>query len=165
MLAESDFYEGQYVVYPARGVGTITGFEEQEVAGEAVRFILISFSKDKMTIRLPLNKSITKKIRGLCSREEMHEAVECLKAPSKAKKMMWSRRAQEYEAKINSGDPISIAQVVRDLHRKSNQPDHSYSERQLYQEALERLTREYAIVQEVDETLALQELECVLEAA
>ncbi len=112
-----------------------------------------------------MNKSISNKVRPLCSKEEMQEVIECLKVPTKIKKTMWSRRAQEYESKINSGIPLSIAQVVRDLHRTATQPEHSYSERQLYQEALDRLMREYALVHKLNETDALKELEAALEAA
>lgn len=160
-----DFFEGQYVVYPAHGVGVIKGIETQEVAGTQIRVLVISFSKDKMVVRLPLNKSTSKKVRKLCSRDVMKEALECLKTPAKSKKMMWSRRAQEYENKINSGDPISIAQVIRDLHRAPNQPEHSYSERQIYKEALTRLSKEFAIVEEMGEDEALIVLEKALQAA
>lgn len=164
-MIENIFHEGQYVVYPAHGVGVIKGIETQKIAETEVRVLVISFAKDKMLVRLPLNKSTSKKIRSLCSKAEMREALECLKSPSKQKKTMWSRRAQEYETKINSGDPIQIAQVVRDLHRTAGQPEHSYSERQIYKEALERLTKEYAIVEEIDESQALINLEKALTAA
>ena len=164
-MAEDIFHEGQYVVYPAHGIGVIQGIETQNIAGTEVRVLVISFAKDKMLVRLPLNKSTSKKIRRLCSKNEMKDALECLKSPTKQKKAMWSRRAQEYETKINSGDPIQIAQVVRELHRTSGQPEHSYSERQIYQEALDRLTKEYAIVEEIDEAQALLNLERVLTAA
>ncbi len=161
----ADFFEGQYVVYPAHGVGVIKGIETQEIAGTQIQVLVISFSKDKMVVRLPLNKSTHKKVRNLCSKDEMKEALNCLKTPTKSKKMMWSRRAQEYESKINSGDPVSIAQVIRDLHRTPNQPEHSYSERQIYKEALTRLSKEFAIVEEMPEDEALNVLEKALQAA
>jgi CarD family transcriptional regulator len=161
----ADFFEGQYVVYPAHGVGVIKGIETQEIAGTQIQVLVISFSKDKMVVRLPLNKSTNKKVRNLCSKDEMKEALDCLKTPTKSKKMMWSRRAQEYENKINSGDPVSIAQVIRDLHRTPNQPEHSYSERQIYKEALTRLSKEFAIVEEMAEDEALTVLEKALQAA
>ena len=164
-MAEDIFREGQYVVYPAHGIGVIQGIEIQNIADTEVRVLVISFSKDKMLVRLPLNKSTSKRIRKLSSKNEMKEALECLKSPMKQKKVMWSRRAQEYETKINSGDPLQIAQVVRELYRTSGQPEHSYSERQIYQEALDRLTKEYAIVEEIDEAQALRHLEKVLTAA
>ncbi len=164
-MIEEHFHEGQYVVYPAHGVGIIQGIEVQSISGIEIKVLVISFEKDKMTVRLPMNKSISNKVRPLCSKEEMQEVIECLKVPTKIKKTMWSRRAQEYESKINSGIPLSIAQVVRDLHRTATQPEHSYSERQLYQEALDRLMREYALVHKLNETDALKELEAALEAA
>ena len=164
-MTENVFHEGQYVVYPAHGVGVIKGIEVQEIAGVQVQVLVISFSTDKMVVRLPINKSTSTKVRSLCTKEVMREAIDCLKVPTKSKKMMWSRRAQEYETKINSGDPVSIAQVIRDLHRTSTQPEHSYSERQIYKEALSRLSKEYAIVEEVDENQALSDLEKALNAA
>ena len=161
----TEFFEGQYVVYPAHGVGVIKGIEVQEIAGEKVQVLVISFSKDKMVVRLPVNKSIRQKVRNLSSKDVMQEALDCLKTPAKSRKMIWSRRAQEYENKINSGDPVSIAQVIRDLHRNPNQPEHSYSERQIYKEALSRLSKEYAIVEDVTEDKALGILEEALHAA
>ena len=161
----ADFFEGQYVVYPAHGVGVIKGVESQEIAGTQIQVLVIFFSKDKMVVRLPLNKSTSKKVRKLCSKDVMKEALECLKTPTKSRKMMWSRRAQEYEDKINSGDPVSIAQVIRDLYRTPNQPEHSYSERQIYKEALTRLTKEFAIVEEMAEDEALNVLEKALQVA
>ncbi len=164
-MKECSFKEGEFVVYPAHGVGVVKGIEKREIGGMELKVVVISFDKDKMTINLPLNKSANSKIRKLSSKEEMQEAVELLRTPTRVKKMMWSRRAQEYEAKINSGQPTSIAQVVRELHRSANQPEHSYSERQIYQEALDRLTREYAVVANIDEGAALAELKNALEAA
>ena len=164
-MKECSFKEGEFVVYPAHGVGVVTGIENREIGGMELKVVVISFDKDKMTVNLPLNKSTSSKIRKLCSKEEMQEAVELLRTPTRVKKMMWSRRAQEYEAKINSGVPTSIAQVVRELHRSANQPEHSYSERQIYQEALSRLSSEYAVVANIDEDAALTELKNALEAA
>jgi CarD family transcriptional regulator len=104
-------------------------------------------------------------LRKLSSKEEMKTALKTLKGRSRVRRTMWSRRAQEYEAKINSGDPVSIAEVVRDLHRSAGQPDQSYSERQIYQAALERLSRELAAVESIDEEAAAQKLEEMLKAA
>ncbi|MDR3179968.1 MAG: CarD family transcriptional regulator [Holosporaceae bacterium] len=163
-MEDSEFEEGQLVVYPAHGVGIVQGIETQNISGSELRVVVIAFDKDKMVVRLPLNKSTSKKIRKLCTKKEMEEAINYLRVPTKTKKMMWSRRAQEYETKINSGDPISIAQVVRDLHRTATQPEHSYSERQIYQEALCRLMREYAAVAQIDEKQAMENLEKVLAA-
>ncbi|MDR2794784.1 MAG: CarD family transcriptional regulator [Holosporaceae bacterium] len=163
-MEDSGFEEGQLVVYPAHGVGIVQGIETQNISGSELKVIVIAFDKDKMVVRLPLNKFTSKKIRKLCTKKEMEEAIDYLRVPPKTKKMMWSRRAQEYETKINSGDPISIAQVVRDLHRTATQPEHSYSERQIYQEALCRLMREYAAVAQIDEKQAMENLEKVLAA-
>jgi CarD family transcriptional regulator len=164
-MSELVFEKGEYVVYPAHGLGVVEGIETQNIAGTALKVVVISFDKDKMTVRLPLNKSISSKIRKLCTKEDMQEAIKCLRKPTRIKKMMWSRRAQEYETKINTGDPISIAQVIRDLYRSAAQPDHSYSEHQLYQEAFARLTKEYAAVTKINEQQAMKELEKALEAA
>ncbi|GHU19435.1 CarD family transcriptional regulator [Alphaproteobacteria bacterium] len=163
-MESEEFEEGQFVVYPAHGVGVIKGIETQNISGSELKVMVISFDKDKMVVRLPINKYTAKKVRKLCTHDEMTAAIDCLRAPTKAKKTMWSRRAQEYESKINSGDPISIAQVVRDLHRSASQPEHSYSERQIYQEALCRLMREYAAVEHIDEDQAMKNLEKVLAA-
>lgn len=164
-MREGSFVKGELIVYPAHGVGIIKGIEKQNIAGTELKVVVISFDKDRMIVRLPLNKSTATKIRRLCSKEEMQEAVDCLRTPTKVKKTMWSRRAQEYEAKINSGIPLSLAQVVRDLHRNADQPEHSYSERQIYQEAFDRLVKEYAAVIHVDEEKASADLKEVLEAA
>jgi CarD family transcriptional regulator len=165
MMADSIFEKGQFVVYPAHGVGVVECVETQDIAGEKMELLVIVFEKDKMTVRLPMNSSTFKKVRKLCSKEEVEGALEYLRTPTKTKKMMWSRRAQEYESKINSGDIMSITQVVRELHRTSKQPEHSYSERQIYQEAIDRLMREYAAVAHIDEKQALENLQKALRAA
>jgi CarD family transcriptional regulator len=159
------FEEGQLVVYPAHGVGVVKGIESHNISGTELSVVVIAFEKDKMVVRLPLNSATVKKVRKLCTKEEMEAAVEYLRTPTKVKKMMWSRRAQEYEAKINSGDLMSITKVVRDLHRSATQPEHSYSERQIYQEAVDRLMREYAAVAQIDEKQAMENIEKALRAA
>jgi CarD family transcriptional regulator len=164
-MSKNTFEEGEYVVYPAHGIGVVRGIEQQNIGGSELKMLVVSFDRDKMTIKLPLNGATSSKIRKLCSKKEMQEAIDCLKSPTRVKKMMWSRRAQEYENKINSGVPISIAQVVRDLHRTATQPEHSYSERQIYQEALDRLIKEYAAVTQIGEKEAMEYLEKVLSAA
>ncbi|MDR2067701.1 MAG: CarD family transcriptional regulator [Holosporaceae bacterium] len=164
-MSELAFKKGEFVVYPAHGVGVVNGIETQDIGGAKVKLVVISFEKDKMTLRLPLNKSINSKVRKLSSKEDMQEAIKRLRTPTRMKKMMWSRRAQEYETKINTGDPVSIAQVVRDLHRNTDQPEHSYSEHQIYQEAMSRLMKEYAAVAKIDEQSAKRELEAALNAA
>lgn len=154
-----DFSAGDFVVYPTHGVGKIVGLEHQQIAGYELQVFVIDFEKDRMTLRVPIAKAKTSGLRRLSSRKEMQEALARLKGRSRVRRTMWSRRAQEYEAKINSGDPASIAEVVRDLHRNSGQPDQSYSERQIYQAALDRLAREFAAIEKIDEETATQRLE------
>lgn len=156
---------GDYVVYPTHGVGKVTGFEDQEIAGDKLKLIVIDFQKDRMILRVPITKAETSGLRRLSSKDEMKGALKTLKGRSRVRRTMWSRRAQEYEAKINSGDPVSIAEVVRDLHRKADQPDQSYSERQIYQAAFDRLARELAAVEDIDDDAACEQLETVLQAA
>ena len=138
------FSVGDLVVYPAHGVGRITDVEEQEIAGTKMELFVIDFEKDKMTLRVPTAKAESVGMRGLAGEDLVSQAYTVLKGRARVKKAMWSRRAQEYEQKINSGDLIAIAEVVRDLHRNDEQREQSYSERQLYEQALERLTRELA---------------------
>ncbi len=157
-----DFRPNDYVVYPAHGVGQIISIEEQEIAGLSLELFVISFEKDKMTLRVPTNKATEVGMRELSSPDVVSKAMTTLKGKAKVKRAMWSRRAQEYEQKINSGDLIAIAEVVRDLHRNDEQREQSYSERQLYEAALERLTREVAAVNGADETDAQKEVGEVL---
>jgi CarD family transcriptional regulator len=165
MANEHGFAKGDFVVYPTHGVGRISGVETQEIAGTALQLFVIQFDKEKMTLRIPVAKVRHAGLRRLSTRKVMESALKTLKGRSRAKRTMWSRRAQEYEAKINSGDPVSIAEVVRDLHRGSDQPDQSYSERQIYQAALDRLARELAAVEKLDEKQAIKRLEHILKAA
>ena len=157
-----DFRPNEYVVYPAHGVGRIMSIEEQEVAGLKLELFVISFEKDKMTLRVPTNKATKVGMRSLSSPDVISKAMTTLKGKAKVKRAMWSRRAQEYEQKINSGDLISIAEVVRDLHRSDDQREQSYSERQLYEAALERLTREVAAARGGDEIAAAKQVDDVL---
>jgi CarD family transcriptional regulator len=156
---------GDHVVYPTHGVGRITGVESQEIAGQKLRLFVIEFEKDRMTLRVPVAKAKGAGLRRLCTKKEMQTALATLRGRVRIKRTMWSRRAQEYEAKINSGDPRSIAEVVRDLHRRAGQPDQSFSERQMYQAALDRLVREFAVVERITEEAATQRLEAMLKAA
>ena len=158
------FSEGDLVVYPTHGVGKITAIEEQEIAGHTLNVFVVSFDKDRMTLRVPLAKAKNSGLRRLSSRKEMDAALAKLRGRSRAKRTMWSRRAQEYQAKIASGDPASIAEVVRDLFRNVGQPEQSYSERQIYQAALDRLVREFAAVERIDEMTAVQRVEQLLSA-
>ncbi|EKE69948.1 MULTISPECIES: CarD family transcriptional regulator [Roseobacteraceae] len=157
-----DFRPSDFVVYPAHGVGQIVSIEEQEIAGMSLELFVISFEKDKMTLRVPTNKATEVGMRSLSSPDVVNEAMRTLKGKAKVKRAMWSRRAQEYEQKINSGDLIAIAEVVRDLHRTDDQREQSYSERQLYEAALDRLTREFAAVSGSDETEAQKKISDVL---
>lgn len=165
MAKAIEFGAADYVVYPTHGVGRVLGVEKQEISGHILELIIIKFEKDRMTLRVPVGKAQASGLRKLSSRKMMDTALATLKGRSRVKRTMWSRRAQEYEAKINSGDPVSIAEVVRDLHRNADQPDQSYSERQMYQAALERLVRELAVVEKIDETAAAHKLEELLTAA
>jgi len=157
-----EYAEGDFVVYPAHGVGRVVGVEKQLIAGETLKLFVIQFDKERMTLRVPVDKATKSGLRKLSNRKVIEAALKTLKGKSRVKRTMWSRRAQEYEAKINSGDPVAIAEVVRDLHRGADQPDQSYSERQMYQAALDRLARELAAVEEIDQEQATIKLEKML---
>jgi CarD family transcriptional regulator len=156
------FKANEFVVYPAHGVGQILAIEEQEIAGAKLELFVINFMKDKMTLRVPTAKVANVGMRKLSEPALVKKALETLKGRARVKRTMWSRRAQEYEAKINSGDIVAIAEVVRDLYRSDSQPEQSYSERQLYEAALDRLSREIAVVQHSTETEAVKEIESQL---
>jgi len=156
------FKANEFVVYPAHGVGQILAIEEQEIAGAKLELFVINFMKDKMTLRVPTAKVANVGMRKLSEPALVKKALETLKGRARVKRTMWSRRAQEYEAKINSGDIVAIAEVVRDLYRSESQPEQSYSERQLYEAALDRLSREIAVVQHSTETEAIKEIESQL---
>jgi len=156
------FKTNEFVVYPAHGVGQILAIEEQEIAGAKLELFVINFIKDKMTLRVPTAKVANVGMRKLSDPLLVKKALETLKGRARVKRTMWSRRAQEYEAKINSGDIVAIAEVVRDLYRSESQPEQSYSERQLYEAALDRLSREIAVVQHSTETEAVKEIESQL---
>ena len=161
-MSDNDFVVDQFVVYPSHGVGKITAIEEQEIAGISMELFVIDFAKDKMTLRVPTAKATSVGMRSLASPDLVSKAMATLRGRARVKRAMWSRRAQEYEQKINSGDLIAIAEVVRDLHRKDDQREQSYSERQLYEAALERLTREFAAVDRAEEDAAQTKIEEVL---
>ena len=159
---KTEFRPNDFVVYPAHGVGRIVSIEEQEIAGMRLELFVISFEKDKMTLRVPTNRASEIGMRSLSTPDIVTRALETLKGKARVKRAMWSRRAQEYEQKINSGDLLSIAEVVRDLHRNDDQREQSYSERQLYEAALDRLTREVAAVSGTDEAGAQKQVGEVL---
>jgi CarD family transcriptional regulator len=156
------FKATEFIVYPAHGVGRIVGIEEQEIAGMALELFVISFDKEKLTLRVPTGKLASVGMRKLSEEPVVKKAMEILKGRARVKRTMWSRRAQEYVAKINSGDLVSIAEVVRDLYRSEAQPEQSYSERQLYEDALDRMAREIAAVEKLDERGAVQRITEVL---
>ena len=153
------FKVNEFVVYPAHGVGQIVSVEEQEVAGFRLELFVINFVKDKMTLRVPTSKVAGVGMRKLSEPDVARRSLEILTGRARIKRTMWSRRAQEYEAKINSGDINAIAEVVRDLYRSEAQPEQSYSERQLYEAALDRMVREIAAVQKLSEIDAMKVIE------
>lgn len=157
-----DFKQGDYVVYPAHGVGQIEGVETQNIGGMEVSLYAISFEKDRMRLKIPVMKAEDAGLRKLSSSDRMDDAIKTLKGKSRVRRTMWSRRAQEYELKINSGDPVAIAEVLRDLKRSNDDSEQSYSERQIYQSALERLAREVAAVEKITEIKATEQLEGIL---
>ena len=154
-----------FVVYPTHGVGNVVDVVTEEVAGFELKLYVINFAAEKMTLRVPIGKAEESGLRKISTREKMQTAIGTLRGRARSKRTMWSRRAQEYEAKINSGDPIAIAQVVRDLHRPPEQPDQSYSERQMYEAAMNRLSLELALVEKIEPEAATERLETLLQKA
>ncbi|MFB2551413.1 CarD family transcriptional regulator [Ensifer soli] len=156
------FKTGESIVYPAHGVGQIVVIEEQFVAGMTLELFVIDFEKDKMRLKVPVAKAVSIGMRKLSENDSVERALKVVQGKARVKRTMWSRRAQEYDAKINSGDLIAIAEVVRDLYRAENQPEQSYSERQLYEAALDRMAREIAAVNKMSETEAVRLVEANL---
>jgi len=162
MAKKMAFAPDDYVVYPSHGVGRITAIERQEIAGQMLEMYVVAFEQERLILRVPVDKAPKSGMRKLSSRDKIQTAMNALKArPKPRRAVMWSRRAQEYEAKINSGDPVSIAEVVRELHRGED-AEQSYSERQMYRAALERLAREVAAIERIDEQMATAKLQQVL---
>lgn len=159
------FVVGDYVVYPKHGVGRVVELQKDEIAGMQLELYVLRFEKEKMTLRVPVSKAESVGMRKLSSDKTLRHAMETLKGKPKVKRTMWSRRAQEYEAKINSGELVSIAEVVRDLFRPDDQPEQSYSERQIFEAAASRLARELAAMEETDEPAALKKILSVLNEA
>jgi CarD family transcriptional regulator len=152
------FVEGDHVVYPTHGVGKVERIAIEEIAGHKLELIHITFEENRMTLRVPVAKARSAGLRKLATRKLFDEALGVLKGRARIKRTMWSRRAQEYEAKINSGDPLAIAEVVRDLHRNAGQPDQSFSERQIYEAAMDRLAAELAALDKTDKITASTKL-------
>ena len=157
-----DFKAGTHVVYPAHGVGIVEGIETHNIGGTDVSLYAIVFEKDRMRLKIPVMKAEAAGLRKLSSSGRMDDAMKTLKGKARIRRTMWSRRAQEYEMKINSGDPVAIAEVLRDLKRSNDDTEQSYSERQIYQSALERLAREVAAVERITEMKAAEQLEGIL---
>ncbi len=155
---KSAFNSGDFVVYPAHGVGKISDIAKQKIAGSELELIVVNFDKDKMTLRIPMAKAETTGLRKISDSSVMNDALTTLKGKARVKKVMWSRRAQEYENKINSGSPVAIAEVVRDLYRSENLAEQSYSERQIYEQALDRLANEYAVCENITPAAATEKL-------
>jgi CarD family transcriptional regulator len=164
-MSTSTYNAGDYVVYPAHGVGRVMEIEKQTIGGHELELFVITFERERMTLRVPVAKAKNSGLRKLSSKKMMDTALTTLKGRARVKRAMWSRRAQEYEAKINSGDPCAIAEVVRDLYRSATQPEQSYSERQIYEQALERLACELAAVEQIETDAATEKLEKMLLAA
>jgi CarD family transcriptional regulator len=163
MVASTFLFDvGDYVVYPKHGVGRVIELQNSEIAGMQLELYVLRFEKEKMTLRVPTNKAESVGMRKLSSDKTLREALDVLKTKPRVKRTMWSRRAQEYEAKINSGDLVSIAEVTRDLFRADDQPEQSYSERQIFEAASSRLARELAAMEETDEPTALKKLHEIL---
>ena len=156
------FNSGDYVVYPAHGVGKVADITKQKIAGSELELIVVNFDKDKMTLRIPMAKAENSGLRRISESSTMNDALTVLKGKAKVKKVMWSRRAQEYENKINSGNPVAIAEVIRDLHRNENLAEQSYSERQIYEQALDRLANEVAVCDSISVDAATQKLLSIL---
>ncbi len=152
------FVEGDYVVYPTHGVGKVDRIAVEEIAGHRLELIHITFEENRMMLRVPVSKARTAGLRKLATRVIFDDALNILRGKARIKRTMWSRRAQEYEAKINSGDPLAIAEVVRDLHRNSGQPDQSFSERQIYEAAMDRLSAELGALDKTDKQSAIAKL-------
>ena len=156
---KASFKVGELVVYPAHGVGKITNVEEQEIAGIKLELYIVDFEKEKLRLKVPTNRAEQKGMRHLADRTMIEQAMKVIRGRARIKRTMWSRRAQEYDAKINSGDMIAVSEVIRDLYRSDRQPEQSYSERQLFEQALARFARELAAVRKVDEDQCIKELE------
>ena len=156
---------GDFVVYPTHGVGKVVEIENQEYSGHKLKLFVIEFERERMTLRVPTDKAEVSGLRKLSSKKIIEKALTTLKGRARVKRTMWSRRAQEYEAKINSGDPLAIAEVVRDLHRKSGQPEQSFSERQIFESACHRLAMELAAIEKIDIEAATERMEDLLKAA
>ena len=164
-MPDDVFKIGEWVVYPSHGVGKLDGTETLEVAGEKIEFYIISFEKNNLILKIPKQKAVSAGMRGISTKDDLAEVFELLRHKIKKKNTMWSKRAQEYEAKINSGSPVAIAQVIRELYKEGGENSLSFSEKQVYQQAMGRLAREISVIENIDELEAVRRLEVVLQAA
>lgn len=162
MSKDYTFNPGDFVVYPAHGVGQITNIEQTEVAGQKLDLIAVNFNKDKLTLRIPMPNAQKSGLRQVVTSETMGQAIHTLKGKAKVKRTQWGKRSQEYMSKINSGDPIAVAEVLRDLYKDPEKAEQTYSERQIYEQAMARLVAEYAVVKNIKEDQAISNLEEVL---
>ena len=162
VVKKEEFLPEQYVVYPSHGIGQILEIEKKEIAGQILTMYVIEFEKEKMTLRVPIEKTKEIGVRKVSTKNQLKDIFEILTGKAKIRRTMWSRRAQEYEAKINSGNIKLLTEVVRDLFRSDSQPEQSYSERQLYEAARERLSREVAVIEKTDEQKAIEKMETIL---
>ena len=159
---KEQFLPEQYVIYPSHGIGQILEIEKKEIAGQMLKMYVIEFEKEKMILRVPIEKTKEIGVRKVSTKNQLKEIFEILTGKAKIRRTMWSRRAQEYEAKINSGDIKLLTEVVRDLFRSDSQPEQSYSERQLYEAARERLSREVAVIEKTEEQKAIEKMETIV---
>ena len=159
---KNEYNIGEIVVYPKHGVGEIIKIENMEIASIKTKFYVVKMEQAKLTIRVPIDKQEEVGLRKISSKKIVDEVYNTLKLKPKIRRIMWSRRAQEYETKIFSGEPIKIAEVVRDLFRKNSQADQSYSEIQMFQIAIERLAREVAAVEKTDYFQSTEKIEQIL---
>ena len=164
MMVKKDFVIGDFVIYPTHGMGVVKELTTQKYGDQTIEFVVITFDKTRMTLRIPVDKVEISGLRKISTEKEMKSAINLIKTPPKIKRMMWSRRAAEYEKKINSGSPLEIAEVVRDLHCRSKiKTEQSFSERQIYEEALQRLAEEYAAVFEMPNEEAIEKMEKIMD--
>ena len=164
MINKKDFAIGDFVIYPTHGMGVVKELTTQKYGDQVIEFVVITFDKTRMTLRIPIDKVEISGLRKISTEKEMKSAINLIKTPPKIKRMMWSRRAAEYEKKINSGSPLEIAEVVRDLHCRSKvRTEQSFSERQIYEEALQRLAEEYAAFFEMPNEEAINKMEKIMD--
>ena len=158
-LVTGNFSEGDWIVYPKHGLGKTLGFEKQVLSEAEVEFIIVYFENEKMTLRIPVNKIHELGLRAVSAEADMQAALSALRGKIKIKRTMWAKREKDYKDKLNKGDLVSTAEVIRDLYRGEDDPEQSYSERQLYEKALNRFTRELVVIKNIDLSEAEKKVE------